>query len=127
TFCSGLKITKTNKERVWDFIQPYLNSDREYEIRYGVVMMLYYLEPEYAGKAFEHFGRIKHEGYYVKMAVAWVLSMYFVKLPEITLEYLKNNKLDDFTYNKALQKIVESLKVDQATKELIRSMRRKAK
>jgi 3-methyladenine DNA glycosylase AlkD len=124
-FCNGLKIAITNKECVWDFIQPYLNSDKEYEIRFGVVMLLYYLEPEYADLAFRHFDRIKLEDYYVKMAVAWVLSMYYVKLPKITLEYLKNNKLDDFTYNKTLQKIIESRQVDQQAKEMIRSMKRK--
>lgn len=124
-FCSGLKLTKTQKERIWEFIQPYFNSDKEYEVRFGIVMLLHYLESEYARKAFAHFDQIKHEGYYVKMAVAWVLSMYYVYLPEMTLEYLKKNDLDDFTYNKALQKITESLRIDQATKEMIRSMKRK--
>ena len=37
---------------------------------------------------------------------------------------LKNNNLDDFTYNKALQKIVESYRVDDKTKEKIRKMKR---
>lgn len=124
SFCGGLKLTNTNKERVWDFLQSYLSSDQEYEIRFGVVMLLYYLSPEYAPLAFRHFDQIKHEGYYVKMAVAWVLSMYYVKLPDITMEYLMNNKLDKFTYNKTLQKIIESLKVDPETKELMRSMKR---
>ena len=124
SFCSGLKITKANQERVWAFFQPYLYSNQEYEIRFGVVMMLHYLTPEYAPKAFAHFDRIKHEGYYVKMAVAWVLSMYFVHLPELTFEYLKKNNLDNFTYNKAIQKIVESLRVDQETKAVLRGMKR---
>lgn len=125
TFCSGLKIAVTDPERVWDFLQPYLSSDQEYELRFGVVMLLYYLNPQYAPLAFAHFDRIHHEGYYVKMAVAWVLSMYYVNLPELTMEYLKANHLDDFTYNKTLQKIVESLRVDQETKARIRSMKRK--
>ena len=124
-FCSGLKIAITHKERVWEFIQPYLKSDKEYEIRFGVVMLLHYLAPDYALPAFDHFDRIKHEGYYVKMAVAWVLSMYFVKLPELTFEYLRKNELDLFTYNKALQKIIESRQVDFSTKEIIRGMKLK--
>ncbi|MFT4143366.1 MAG: DNA alkylation repair protein [Mobilitalea sp.] len=125
-FCNALKDTAfRHVEDVWKFMQPYLYSEKEYDIRFGVVMMLYYLRPDYAPIAFEHFNRIKHEGYYVKMAVAWVLSMYYVKLPDITMEYLKNNTLDDFTYNKALQKIVESLRVDTDTKILIKSLRRK--
>lgn len=125
TFCSGLKLAKKHRALVWDFIQPYLYSGQEFELRFGVVMLLHFLTPEYAPRAFDHFNRIKHEGYYVKMAVAWVLSMYFVHLPELTMEYLKNNTLDDFTYNKALQKIIESFRVDGATKDLIRSMKRK--
>ncbi len=125
SFCGGLKIAVTHPEKVWEFIQPYLNSDKEYEIRFGVVMLLYYLSPEYALKAFAHFDHIKHEGYYVKMAVAWVLSMYYVNLPELTMEYLQNNALDTFTYNKTLQKIVESLRVDKDTKALIKGMKRK--
>ncbi len=124
SFCGGLKFTKTNKELVWEFLQPYLSSNREYEIRFGVVMLLYYLQPEYAPLAFAHFDRIKHEGYYVKMAVAWVLSMYYISLPEVTMSYLMDNRLDKFTYNKTLQKITESLKVDKETKDLIKGMKR---
>lgn len=40
------------------------------------------------------------------------------------MNYLKNNKLDDFTYNKSLQKICESLRVDKDTKAIIKSMKR---
>ncbi len=125
SFCSSLKITKKYPEQMWDFIQKYFYSEREYEIRFGVVMLLNYLTPEHAPIAFEHFDRIKHEGYYVKMAVAWVISIYYIHLPELTMQYLNKNQLDDFTYNKALQKITESLKVDADTKTLIRSMKRK--
>jgi len=59
------------------------------------------------------------------MAVAWAISVYFIKLPELTMEYLKKNELDKFTYNKALQKITESFRVEEEVKEIIRSMKRK--
>lgn len=124
-FCGGLKIALTHRERVWEFLQPYLNSGREYDIRFGVVMLLYYITPEYAPMAFAHFDRIRHEGYYVKMAVAWVLSMYYVNLPELTMDYLNKNELEDFTYNKALQKIMESLRVDADIRAMIKGMKRK--
>jgi len=39
--------------------------------------------------------------------------------------YLKNNSLDDFTYNKSLQKITESLRIDNKTKLIIKNMKRK--
>ena len=124
--CTGLKFTNDNKAHVWDFLQPYLASSEEYELRFGIVMLLnYYIEREYINRVLLLLDKIKHEGYYVKMAVAWAVSICYVKLPEPTMEYLRNNTLDDFTYNKALQKITESNRVDMETKDLIRGMKRK--
>jgi 3-methyladenine DNA glycosylase AlkD len=101
-------------------------DSREFYIRFGVVMLLnYYVEEAYIEKALQAMDQIHCDAYYVKMGVAWAISMYYVKFPEITMKYLKENHLDDFTYNKTLQKITESLKVDKETKDLIRSMKRK--
>ncbi len=125
SFCAGLKITKLHKEKVWNFLHSYLHSQKEFEIRFGIVMIInYFIDETYAPKAFVHFDRIKHEGYYVKMAIAWAISAYFVKLPDITLEYIKNNRLDDFTHNKGIQKITESRCVDQTTKDMLKTLKR---
>ena len=59
------------------------------------------------------------------MAVAWTIQVAFVKFPKETMKLLKNNKIDDWTYNKALQKIIESYRVDEQTKEIIKNMKRK--
>ncbi len=126
SFCTELKIVRKHKERVWDFIMPYYNSDQCYHIRFAVVMMLFhYIEEEYIDDILKICDGVKHEDYYVKMGVAWTISICFVKFPEKTMNYLKDNKLDDETYNKSLQKIRESLRVDKSTKEVIKSMRRK--
>ena len=103
-----------------------MSSQLEYELRYGVVMLLnYYIEEEYIDRVLQLLDDVKHEGYYVKMAVSWALSICYVKLPEPTMIYLNNNALDTFTFNKALQKMTESYRVDVETKQLIRSMKRK--
>lgn len=126
SFCSGLKFTKTNREAVWDFLQPYYNSDKEYYVRFAIVMIIFYfVETEYIDRVLKILNEVKHDGYYVKMAVGWAVSICYIKFPEQTERFLKNNKLDDFTYNKALQKIIESNRTDKETKELIRGMKRK--
>jgi 3-methyladenine DNA glycosylase AlkD len=126
SFCAGLKFTKNNKEQVWNFLQPYLVSNKEYEIRFGVVMLLnFYVEEEYISRVLQLMDQTHREDYYVQMAVAWAISICYIKLPEVTMNYLRNNSLDDFTFNKALQKITESYRVDQETKQIIRSMKRK--
>lgn len=58
------------------------------------------------------------------MAVAWAISIAYIKFPKETMELLKHNELDDFTYNKALQKIIESYRVSDEEKEKIRKMKR---
>ena len=126
SFCTGLKFTNDNKERVWKFLQSYLTSQEEYDIRFGVVMLLdFFISDEYIDRVLTILDNVKQEDYYVKMAVAWAVSVCYVKLPEPTMAYLKNNSLNDFTYNKALQKIMESYRVDNDMKAAIRSMKRR--
>lgn len=122
---AGFKITNKNMEYMWSFIQKYLETDKEFELRFAIVMMLdFYIKEEYIERVLEILNNVKHQGYYVKMAVAWAIQVAFVKFPERTMELLKNNKIDDWTYNKALQKIIESYRVDGKTKEIIRNMKR---
>ncbi|WP_303969159.1 DNA alkylation repair protein [Sporosarcina ureae] len=127
SFCTGLKFTKQNQQPVWSFLQPYLISNKEYELRFGIVMLLdYYIEPNYIDRVLDLLDDVQHEGYYAKMAVAWALSICFVKLPDQTMKYLTgDHSLDLFTYNKALQKITESTRVEADVKEIIRGMKRK--
>ncbi len=125
-FCAGLKFTNKNKQEVWMFLQQYKNSMEEFELRFFIVMLLdFYITDEYIKEVINILDNIKHEGYYVKMAIAWTISIAYIKYPEITMKYLINNTLDDFTYNKALQKIVESYRVSNQDKAIIRNMKRK--
>jgi len=125
SFCAGLKFTKNNMEHVWNFIQPFLSSNKEFEVRFSVVMLLhFYINDEYIDKVIKSLDTIKHPGYYAKMAVAWTISICYIKFSKQTMDYLKNNSLDDFTYNKSLQKITESLRVDKETKIIIKSMKK---
>lgn len=125
TFCPTLKFSAKYPQEMWKFIQPYFFSAQEYEVRFGVVMLLgYYINDEYINQVLALFDEIAHEGYYVKMAVAWAISVCYVKYPEDSMLYLLNSCLDKFTYNKALQKICESYRVSHEDKQRIRSLKR---
>lgn len=126
TFCVGLKFTNKNKELVWDFIQPYFKSKEEYDIRFGYVMLLsYFIDDDYIDRVLDLIDNFRDERYYSRMAVAWALSICYVKQPEKTLEYLKTSKLDNWTFNKSIQKICESLRVDKSTKNMLKCLKRK--
>ncbi|MEK0316559.1 DNA alkylation repair protein [Cohnella sp. 56] len=127
-FCLGLKFAAAHQERVWTFLQPYLKSRLEYEVRFGVVMLLeHFLDESHVSAVLRLLDGICHDGYYAKMAVAWAVSICYVKFPAVTEAYLTDSALDDFTFNKSLQKIGESYRVDAAAKQRVRAMRRSAK
>ena len=60
------------------------------------------------------------------MGVAWAIATAFAKQREKTFDYIKegNNTLDDFTYNKAIQKMLESFRVSDTDKAMLRKMKR---
>lgn len=121
TVCPTLKFTLKNKDVVWHFIEPYFYAREEYVVRFAVVMALgYYIEDAYLNRLFQAFSTICHGGYYVRMAVAWAISVCFVKYPKQTEAFLVENRLDDFIQNKAIQKIRESYRVKKEDKERLK-------
>ena len=126
TFCPTLKIKPKDLDKVWNFIVPYLHSNQEFDVRFAVIMMLdYYLTEKYVDQVLEKLDQISHEGYYVKMAVAWTIAEIGIKFNEKAMQYLKNeNHLDKFTFNKALQKMRESYRIDKEQKEILKQMKR---
>lgn len=125
SFCSGLKITKKYQDEMWEYIENCCYSAREFTCRFGLVMLLdYYLEEKYLDQVFKIIDSIEHEGYYAKMANAWLLSIIYMNFPQRTEEYLKVSKLDNETYNKAISKILDSKRIGKETKNRIKKLRR---
>ena len=124
--CSTYKFTNKNLREMWDYLQKYINSQNEFEVRFLCIMLMdYYLVDEYFDNVLEIYNNIKLDKYYVKMGIAWGISFSFVKNEEKVTRFLENNQLDDFTHNKAIQKIIESHRVDKNTKDKLRKLKRK--
>lgn len=124
-FCGGLKITKKYKKEMWDFIKKYFASNKEFELRFAIVMTLdYFIEEENLEEIFKIFDKIKSDKYYVQMAIAWAISICLIKYFDITLEYLENCNLDNFTYNKSLQKGIESFRISDERKTILKNMKK---
>lgn len=125
TCISSMKIVNKNKELFLKQIKKYIESKNEYVVRVGVVLLLnYYIEDGYIDLVFDIIDSINREDYYINMAIAWLVSVCFVKYRNKTFKYLNDNKLNRFTYNKSIQKIIESYRVSLEDKEILRSMKR---
>ena len=58
------------------------------------------------------------------MAVAWAISVCLIKFYDKTIKYLEASKLDNWTYNKAIQKAIESYRISNEKKEYLRKIKR---
>ena len=59
------------------------------------------------------------------MAVAWALSVCFVKYYNKTLSQFKTCKLDKFIFNKTIQKCVESFRLSNVQKQELKELKQK--
>lgn len=125
TFCAGLKITKKYPKEIYNLIKEYLKSEKEFELRFAIVMLLdYYINDEYIDEVLSILDSIKSNNYYVKMANAWAISICLIKYYEKAIIFLENSSLDKFTYNKAIQKAIESYRITDKQKDDLRKMKR---
>lgn len=121
--CSTLKFTEKNREDVWQFLHQYLNGS-EYEVRFLVVMLMdYFLTDEYVDRVNDILLSIKRDEYYINMAIAWALSVEFVKYQDKTMKIFESKILPVWVHNKAIQKTCESFRVSKETKAYIRTLK----
>ena len=93
----------------WDFALECLQNEAEFTVRYGVIsLMTNFLDESHINQVFAALRDIKHDGYYVKMALAWLYATAAVNFFELTLAELENEHIDTWTRNKAYQKMRES-------------------
>lgn len=125
-FCSALRIA--DKDTLWAFLQPYLKSTEEFPARFGAVMLLQnFIAAEDLPRTLSALVEIPATGYNARMGIAWALSVCGVKFPEQALDFLETAKLDDWTYNKALQKMLESRRLPEALRQDVRARKRKTR
>ncbi len=126
--CNTYKFMKKEQEKSWEFLQKYLSSREEYELRFGIVSLLeHFINDTYIDDVLQILSDIRHDAYYVKMAAAWALSVCYIKYSGKTSALVTENRLDDFTHNKMIQKICESFRVSREQKEELKKLKRKIK
>ena len=111
-------------EMWWDFALECLQNEAEFTVRYGVIsLMTNFLDEAHIDQVFAALRRIKHDGYYVKMALAWLYATAAVHFFELTLAELENGHIDAWTRNKAYQKMRESRRFTPEQQRIIRQQK----
>jgi len=121
-------MKKFNEILWWDYAVECLASDEEFTVRYGVMrLMESFLDETHLKKVFRALRKVKHEGYYVKMGMAWLYATAAIQDFEGTINELERKGTDRWTRGKSLQKMIESYRISDEQKEIIREKRNNGK
>ncbi len=122
--CSHLKGFFKEPNEVYGFVLRCIKSECTYTVRFGLVCLLnYYIDSEHIKDILELCKTVKSDEYYVNMAVAWLISFCLIKEYDSSLPLIKAQCLDKWVHNKAIQKSIESYRLDENQKTYLRSLK----
>lgn len=125
--CSSFKPRKGDQEALFEFVLACAASDVEFRKRFGLVMLMsHFHDAPFAEGTMAAYRAFAHPGYYARMGAAWGLATLYLYQREAALAILEENLWDDFTHNKAIQKLRESYRVPDEDKPTLLALRRKA-
>ena len=110
---------------MFDYVEKHILTDEGFYLRFCIITLMDYFLPEKLNYILKTLEKIDGKGYYNDMAIAWLLSVAFVKNRDETFEYLNCDKLSNFTHNKTISKIRDSFRVSAEDKELVKRLVRK--
>ena len=122
--CFSPKIFKNNKSKLLLEIKQWISSDKPYTIRFGVGMLMrYFLDDDFSTEYPLMVSKIVSNEYYVNMMIAWYFATALSKHFDDVLPYISDRILDKWIINKTIQKAVESYRLDDSKKEILRKYR----
>ena len=124
--CDSLNppVFKKHRADLLEQVRVWLSSDQPYTVRFGIKMLMtHFLEEDFREEQLEQVSVIESEEYYVNMMRAWYFATALAKQWEATLPLLTERRLDSWTHRKTIQKAVESYRISEEQKSLLRGLR----
>lgn len=124
--CDQLRpsVFRSHKKELLPHIRRWLRSDHPYTIRFAMEMlMLHYLDEDFDPEYPALVATIVQADYYVQMMQAWYFATALAKQYDAAFPYISAYRLNPWVHNKAIQKAIESNRIPQETKLLLRAFR----
>lgn len=118
------RVFKRHRAELLESIKRWVASDRIYTMRFGVGMLMeHYLDEDFDPVYLDMVAGVTSEEYYVRMMVAWYFATALAKQYDAAIPFLTEQRLDDWTHNKTIQKAIESRRISAEQKDYLRSLR----
>ena len=119
------RVFAKNIDKLLPYIKKWIKSKHTYTVRFGVLcLMRYFLDDGFDTKYADMVANIKSDEYYINMMRAWYFATACAKQWTHILPYFKNGALDTWTHNRAIQKAIESYRVLDVNKAILRNLRK---
>ena len=118
------KAFKKEPEKLLQYIETWLKSDKVYTVRFGIGMLMqHFLDEKFDPKYANMVAAVKSEEYYINMMIAWYFATALAKQYDAILPYIERKRLDPLTHNKAIQKSVESYRITADQKAYLKTLK----
>lgn len=118
------KVFKKHLPDLYERIKTWLDSDHTYTVRFGIGMLMsFYLDNNFQTEINDLVAGVRSQEYYINMMIAWYFATALAKQYDATLPYLQEYRLDKWTHNKAIQKAIESNRINDETKTYLRTLK----
>lgn len=126
SFCTSIKtIVKKNPKKYYKIAKKLSLSKKEFTSRVGLIIIFdNFKEKEYLNETIDLLNKITLDKYYTNMAEAWLICELYIYYPQEIIEFLKDNKLNKFTQNKAISKIRDSYRVEKEEKDFLNTLKK---
>lgn len=105
-------------------IKGWIASGETYTVRYGIeALMRMFLDERFDASYLDLVASVRSDEYYVNMMVAWFFATALAKQYDTTLPYIEERRLVSWTHNKAVQKALESRRIDASAKVHLRKLK----
>ena len=121
---TSIKKLAKNETLLYESVTKWLQSDKIYTIRFGIVCLLtYFCDKAYSENVIKLIRSIKTDEYYIIMAIAWLLSVMLVKDYESAARLLESKTLPRFIQNKTIDKARDSFRIDDKVKIYLKTLK----
>ncbi len=123
-----------HKEDLLPRIRKWMASEHEYTVRFGIGMLMrHYLDADFRPEYLRWVAAVDREEYYIRMMQAWYFATALAKQWDATIPYFtpqppsergeEKSGLEGWVRGKSIQKALESYRVNNNRKSLLRTIR----
>lgn len=118
------KAFRKNKKDLLPLVLRWIESTHTYTTRFGIKQLMdLFLDDSFRMEYAERVSKIQSEEYYVKMMIAWYFATALAKHFNEVFPFFAEKRLPKWTHNKAIQKALESFRVTNEHKEILKKMK----